>query len=107
MFTIHNKPQGHVEPDWCYDQKTLSGAYANLDERWNQRAARLNTMLKDAGVPVQVANLSSIWTVAYTAPSRYNWMLQFYLREQGLALSWVGTGRTSRISIRGWRLSMG
>ncbi|MCG7253558.1 hypothetical protein CKJ80_06715 [Corynebacterium hadale] len=31
--TAHNKPQGHVEPDWCYDQKTLSGAYANLDER--------------------------------------------------------------------------
>ena len=26
-------------------------------------------------------------------PSRYNWMLQFYLRAHGLALSWVGTGR--------------
>ncbi|MCT2337834.1 DUF2631 domain-containing protein [Corynebacterium sp. p3-SID1056] len=31
--TSHNKPQGHVEPDWTYDQKTLSGAYANLNER--------------------------------------------------------------------------
>lgn len=31
--TAHNKPQGHVEPDWTYDQKTLSGAYANLNER--------------------------------------------------------------------------
>jgi glutamate-1-semialdehyde 2,1-aminomutase len=29
----------------------------------------------------------------YTQPSRYNWMLQFYLRLHGLALSWVGTGR--------------
>jgi glutamate-1-semialdehyde 2,1-aminomutase len=44
-------------------------------------------------VPVQVANLSSIWTVLYTRASRYNWMLQFYLRAHGLALSWVGTGR--------------
>ncbi len=26
-------------------------------------------------------------------PSRYNWMLQYYLRAEGLALSWVGTGR--------------
>ena len=43
-------------------------------------------MLRAAGVPVQVANLSTIWTVFYTQPSRYNWMLQFYLREQGLAL---------------------
>jgi glutamate-1-semialdehyde 2,1-aminomutase len=46
-----------------------------------------------AGLPVRVANLSSIWTVLYTRPSRYNWMLQFYLRAHGLALSWVGSGR--------------
>jgi len=31
--------------------------------------------------------------VFYTQPSRYNWMLQFYLRQQGLLLSWIGTGR--------------
>jgi glutamate-1-semialdehyde 2,1-aminomutase len=31
--------------------------------------------------------------VYYTQASRYNWMLQFYLRRHGLALSWVGTGR--------------
>jgi glutamate-1-semialdehyde 2,1-aminomutase len=37
--------------------------------------------------------MSSIWTVCYTQPSRYNWMLQFYLRAEGLALSWIGTGR--------------
>ncbi len=67
--------------------------YAGLDDTWNARAAQMNSALQAAGVPVQVANLSSIWTVSYTAPSRYNWMLQFYLREQGLALSWVGTGR--------------
>ena len=41
----------------------------------------------------RVANMSSIWTVCYTQPSRYNWMLQYYLRAEGLALSWVGTGR--------------
>ena len=44
-------------------------------------------------MPVQISNLSSIWTVSYTQPSRYNWMLQYYLRAEGLALSWVGTGR--------------
>ena len=37
--------------------------------------------------------MSSIWTVFYTRPSRYNWMLQYYLRAEGLALSWIGTGR--------------
>ena len=44
-------------------------------------------------MPVRVANLSTIWTVLYTQPSRYNWMLQFYLRAHGLMLSWVGSGR--------------
>lgn len=67
--------------------------YHGIDELWNDRARHLNERLAEAGLPVRVANLSSIWTVQYTTPSRYNWMLQFYLRAEGLALSWVGTGR--------------
>ena len=67
--------------------------YVGLDETWNRRAATLNARLEGAGLPVRVANLSSIWTVFYTQPGRYNWMLQYYLRAEGLALSWVGTGR--------------
>jgi glutamate-1-semialdehyde 2,1-aminomutase len=67
--------------------------YQDLDRTWTQRAERLNQRLAAEGVPAQVANLSTIWTVLYTQPSRYNWMFQFYLRAQGLALSWVGTGR--------------
>ena len=71
----------------------IRALYRNLDAVWNSRAQQLNDRLREAGLPVQVANLSSIWTVYYTRPSRYNWMLQYYLRAAGLALSWVGTGR--------------
>ena len=71
----------------------IAGLYQNLDGLQNGRAERLNQRLANEGLPVRVANLSSIWTVCYTQPSRYNWMLQFYLRAEGLALSWVGTGR--------------
>ncbi len=67
--------------------------YNGLDETWNQRATELNQRLEMADLPVRVVNLSSIWTVVYTRPCRYNWMLQYYLRAEGLALSWVGTGR--------------
>jgi len=68
--------------------------YGNdLDERWNARAESLNARFAAEKLPVTVANMSSIWTVSYTRPSRYNWMLQYYLRAQGLALSWIGTGR--------------
>src|SRR5207253_3393908 len=67
--------------------------YRNIDQVWNERAQRLNQRLGDEALPVRVANMSSIWTVCYTQPSRYNWMLQYYLRAEGLALSWIGTGR--------------
>ena len=75
------------------DSPEISRLYIDLDETWNQRAQTLNRLLRDAGVPVQVANLSSIWTVLYTQPACYNWLFQYYLRLEGLALSWVGTGR--------------
>jgi glutamate-1-semialdehyde 2,1-aminomutase len=67
--------------------------YRGLDERWDARADALNRRLRAEELPVHVANLSSIWTVGYTQPSRYSWMLQYYLRAHGLALSWIGTGR--------------
>jgi glutamate-1-semialdehyde 2,1-aminomutase len=75
------------------DTPEISTLYDGLDETWNERANALNRRLEEAQLPVRVANFSTIWTVCYTQPSRYNWMLQFYLRAEGLALSWVGTGR--------------
>jgi glutamate-1-semialdehyde 2,1-aminomutase len=75
------------------EMRQVRALYTNLDTQWNNRAQRLNLRLLEAGLPLQVANLSSIWTVYYLRPSRYNWMLQYYLRAEGLALSWVGTGR--------------
>ena len=71
----------------------IRACYDDLDGRWNKRADALNARLMAEDLPVQVANLQTIWTVFYTRPGRYNWMLQYYLRSQGLALSWVGTGR--------------
>jgi glutamate-1-semialdehyde 2,1-aminomutase len=67
--------------------------YNGLDDIWNGRARQLNEMMQGADLPVRFANLSSIWTVFYNTPCRYNWMLQYYLRAEGIALSWVGTGR--------------
>ena len=75
------------------DEPAVRELYQGLDQRWNDRAERLNHRLREEDIPVRVANLSSIWTVCYTRPSRYNWMLQYYLRAEGIALSWIGTGR--------------
>ena len=75
------------------ERPEIAELYATADRVWNMRAAALNERLARAELPVRVVNLSSIWTVTYARPSRYNWMLQYYLRAEGLALSWVGTGR--------------
>jgi len=75
------------------DTEPVRAMYRGLDEVWNGRARRLNDRLAAAHLPVRVANLSTIWTIYYPQASGYNWMLQYYLRAAGLALSWVGTGR--------------
>jgi glutamate-1-semialdehyde 2,1-aminomutase len=76
-----------------FETEAVRSLYRGLDDIWNARARLLNERLAAAQLPVRIANLSTIWTIYYVAPSRYNWMFQYYLRAAGLALSWVGTGR--------------
>ncbi len=75
------------------EQREYQRLYEQADATWRLRIARLNDRLRSANLPVKVVNLHSICTVLYRVPSRYNWMFQFYLRDQGLELSWVGSGR--------------
>lgn len=60
---------------------------------WDQRAEVWNARLEAEGLPIRVAHLVSVFTVLFSDAGRYHWMLQFYLRAEGLHLSWVGTGR--------------
>jgi glutamate-1-semialdehyde 2,1-aminomutase len=71
----------------------IAALYANVDETWLRRADLMNARLALAGVPVQVAGMSSVWTVLYTQPACFNWLFQHYLRFEGVALSWVGSAR--------------
>jgi glutamate-1-semialdehyde 2,1-aminomutase len=71
----------------------IASIYDNLETTWNQRRERFNQVMTEKGLPLRAANMSSVWSLYYTDTSRYNWMLQYYLRSEGLALSWVGTGR--------------
>jgi glutamate-1-semialdehyde 2,1-aminomutase len=71
----------------------IQALYEDQDTKWDARAKRFNDTMAAEGFPVRAANLQSIWTLTYTEPGRYHWMLQYFLRWHGLALSWVGTGR--------------
>jgi len=93
-FNSHPYVMGAMDAFLNYlDQPEARRTYSSLDRVWTRRADEFNRRLAAAQLPVKIANLSSIWTVLYTVPSRYNWMFQYYLRAEGLALSWVGTGR--------------
>jgi glutamate-1-semialdehyde 2,1-aminomutase len=93
-FNSHPYVMGAMHEFLLHIEKPeVRALYVGLDETWNARAADLNARLEHNGIPLRVANMSTIWTILYTQPSRYNWMFQYYLRREGLALSWVGTGR--------------
>ena len=71
----------------------VKALYAELESTWETRKNKLNAMLEHEGLPVAVEAMSTVWSVLYQTPSRYNWLFQFYLRREGIALSWIGTGR--------------
>jgi glutamate-1-semialdehyde 2,1-aminomutase len=75
------------------ERPEVQQGYQGLDALWDGRAQALNERLAAAGLPVRVANLVSVWTTLFTQPGRYHWMLQYYLRRHGIAVSWVGSGR--------------
>ncbi|MGT2513897.1 aminotransferase class III-fold pyridoxal phosphate-dependent enzyme [Sphingomonas panni] len=75
------------------DSPEVQAMYADVDARWDARLAQFNEAMTAADLPVRAAGMQTVWTITYAVPSRYNWMLQYYARAEGLALSWVGTGR--------------
>lgn len=75
------------------DRAEVRAHYHTLEATWHGRAQRLNDRLTAADVPVRMVPMVSVWSTTFTAPGRYHWMLQYYLRRAGLALSWIGTGR--------------
>ena len=67
--------------------------YARVQARMNAWATGTNADFERLGLPVRVAHLGTIWTLEFSSASRFNWLLQYYLRAEGINLSWVGTGR--------------
>jgi len=69
--------------------KLYDAMHSNID----QFIQTTNASLKEHGFPVELANWFSVWSTMYTTPGRFHWMLQYYMKDAGINLSWVGTGR--------------
>ena len=93
-FSAHPAVMGAMREflDWLCDPETAE-SYRAANRRCTEWIRSLNAELADAALPIRLVNLGTVWTVLFKEPSRYNWLLQYYLRAEGLTLSWVGTGR--------------
>ena len=75
----------------AWRRREIRALYAERRRRsGTTRAARLNAAPEGGGAAGARGEPLDDLDGLYTQPSRYNWMLQFYLRAEGLALSWVG-----------------
>jgi len=76
-----------------HKQADTPKVYEAMHTRIDQFIKEANAAFKANDYPIELANWFSVWSMMYTKPGRYHWMLQYYMRDAGVALSWVGTGR--------------
>ncbi len=93
-FSAHPHVMGAMNEflQWLVLPSTAA-AYRAANERATNWARETSGEFERAGLPVKISNLETIWTMEFTDPGRYHWLMQYYLRAEGVNLSWVGTGR--------------
>lgn len=93
-FSAHPVVMGAMNEflNWLVQSATAE-LYIEAKRRCEQWVRSTNESLSRLSLPVRIMNFATIWTVLFKAPGRYNWLLQYYLRAEGVTLSWVGTGR--------------
>ncbi len=92
-FSAHPVVMGTMNEflNWVV-QPAAAELYQQAEDRCAEWVRSTNQKLAEQALPLQVVHLSTVWTVLFKEPSRYNWLLQYYMRAEGLTLSWVGTG---------------
>lgn len=77
---------------WVTTSQTAQ-LYNEADQHCTEWAATINREFAEQALPLRIVNLTTVWTILFQQPGRYNWLLQYYLRAEDVTLSWVGTGR--------------
>ena len=93
-FSAHPHVMGTMNEflRWVTDPSTAY-LYEEANQRCSQWAQETNQQLAEQNLPLRIVHMATVWTILFQEPSRYNWLLQYYLRAEGVTLSWVGTGR--------------
>merc|ERR1711920_139469 len=77
---------------WLKREDTLK-SYDAMATNIDAFIAKANKAFTEKKYPIQLTNWFSVWSILYTEPGRYHWLLQYYLKDAEVNLSWVGTGR--------------
>ena len=67
--------------------------YTRINKVTDDWVKATNAKFDEAGVPVLLVNVGSIWGIRYKRPGRYHWMFQYFILDEGFKLASIGTGR--------------
>lgn len=74
-------------------EEQIMPLYKKLDQNIARFQTELHRAMEAENLPIRVSYYTSVWSVSYASLSMFHFMYQYYLREQGLILTWVGTGK--------------
>mmetsp|Transcript_73174 Transcript_73174/g.202958 ORF Transcript_73174/g.202958 Transcript_73174/m.202958 type:complete len:601 (+) Transcript_73174:89-1891(+) len=77
---------------WLDTPETVA-SYDTMHQNIDDFIKKANDAFAEKDHPIKLTNWYSVWSILYTKPGRYHWMFQYYLKDAGVNLSWVGTGR--------------
>merc|ERR1711871_1481494 len=67
--------------------------FNSMKDRVDKWVTNCNKTLNKEGLPISVAAYRNMWCVCYHQSSAYHFLFPCYLRDAGLQLVWVGTGK--------------
>eukprot|EP00929_Paragymnodinium_shiwhaense_P035936 TRINITY_DN19325_c0_g1_i1.p1 TRINITY_DN19325_c0_g1~~TRINITY_DN19325_c0_g1_i1.p1 ORF type:complete len:584 (-),score=137.42 TRINITY_DN19325_c0_g1_i1:308-2059(-) len=67
--------------------------FNGLRDRVSKWVVAGNKALQKEDLPIRIAAYRSTWCICYDQASAYNFLFQYYLRDEGLQMCWVGTGK--------------
>lgn len=70
-----------------------AAAFNSLKENVARWVDTCNAALSKQDCPISVAAYRNMWTICFHQPSLYQFIFQYYLRDAGIQMVWVGTGK--------------
>ncbi len=78
--------------DWT-DTNGCSAGYTRINAMTTKWVQTCNAALHVKNYPLYLISVGSVWGIRYTTPGRYHWMLQYFILNEGIKLSSIGSGR--------------